>query len=162
MPTYEAYAVNLNHTPRPGAEPVDETTRYTNFPFDYVMRRAGNYYGVNRTGIFLLAGETDNGALIPWGFKTALTDFKTPLKKTVVSAYLGGRLGPAATLQLQVGEASTQTHSYSTPRGADAQNYRQSFGLGNKARYYALGASGTGALELDNIEFNTHTLTRRI
>ncbi len=157
--SYEAYAVNLNHN-----DPAvhDELTRYTNFPFNRVVRYQGSYYGANATGLYLLEGTTDDGVAIQWNFKTAMTDFKSPFLKTVVSAYFGGRLGSAATIDLHVGEDGAQSYSYATVRSDHAQNYRQTFGRGLKSRYYALGASGADTLELDNIEFNTLNSTRRI
>lgn len=164
--TYEAYAVNLKHQPKPGKEPNDEVTRYTNFPFTHIVRYKNSYFGANSTGLYLLDGTTDYASPtptpIPWAFKTAMTDFKSQQHKTVASAYFGGRLGAAATIDLHVGEDGPQTYSYATVRTDHAQNYRQVFGKGTKARYYALGASGTGTLELDDIDLDVHTLSRRI
>ena len=164
--TYEAYAVNLGHQPKPGKEPVDEVTRYTNFPFTHIVRYQNSYFGANSTGLYLLEGTTDYASptptAIPWAFKTAMTDFKSQQHKTVASAYFGGRLGAAATVSLHVGEDGPQTYSYATVRTDHAQNYRQVFGKGTKARYYALGASGTGTMELDDIDLDVHNLTRRI
>ena len=157
--TYEAYAVNLNHND-PAAN--DEVTRYTNFPFTQIVRYQGSYFGVAADGLYLLEGTTDDGEVIPWAFKTAMTDFKNPFRKTVVSAYFGGRLGPAATIDLHVGEDGPTTYSYATVRSDHAQCYRQKFGRGLTAHYYALGAAGVGTLEIDNIEFNTMNSTRRI
>jgi len=160
--TYEAYAINLNHTPKPGVEPVDELTRYSNFPFTHIVRHQGSFFGVAADGLYLLEGTLDVATPIPWSVKTAMTDFKTPVQKTVASAYFGGRLGPAATVTLYAGEGAGVAYAYSTPRDTAPQNYRQVFGKGVKARYYSLGVSGTGTLELDNIELDTRDLTRRI
>jgi len=162
--TYEAYAVNLGHRPRVTNQelPIDEVTHYTNFPFTHVVRYQNSYYGANSTGLYLLEGTTDAGTEIPWAVKTAMDDFKTPLKKTVASAYFGGRFGPASTVQLHAGEQAPNTYSFSTPRDRLAQNHRQVFGKGVKERYYALGASGTGVCELDTVELETHNMTRRI
>jgi len=160
--TYEAYAVNLKHSPRGPEQPVDETTHYTNFPFTHVVQYQNSYFGANSTGLYLLEGTTDAGTEIPWAVKTAMDDFKTPTKKTIASAYFSGRFGPASTVQLHAGEQAPNTYSFSTPRDALAQNHRQVFGKGVKERYYALGASGTGALELDMVELDTYNMTRRI
>lgn len=157
--TYEAYAINLNHND-PAAN--NEVTHYTNFPFTKIVRYQGSYFGVSANGLYLLEGTTDDGAPIPWAFKTAMTDFKSPFRKTVVSAYFGGRLGPAATIDLHVGEDGATTYNYATVRSDHAQCYRQKFGRGLSAHYYALGANGAGKLELDNIEFNTLNSPRRI
>ena len=162
--TYEAYAVNLKHTPAPGQEPVDEATRYTSYPFTHIVRYKNSYYGANSTGLYLLEGTTDAATPIPWAFKTAVSDFKSPFHKTVASAYFSGRLGAADTITLYAGEgAQTQAYSYTTPRGALAQNYRQAFGKGIKShRYYALGAAGSGELMVDTITLDTHDMKRRI
>lgn len=160
--SYEAYAVNLKHSPRGNEQPVDETTRYTNFPFTHVVRYKNSYFGANSTGLYLLEGTTDNGTDIPWAVKTAMDDFKTPTKKTIASAYFSGRFGPASTVQLHAGEQAPNTYNFSTPRDALAQNHRQVFGKGVKERYFALGASGTGTVELDGVELDVRETKRRI
>jgi hypothetical protein len=156
--------VNLNHKPRPGDNiiPIDEMTHYTNFPFTHVVRYKNSYYGANSTGLYLLEGTTDDTAPITWAVKTAMDDFKSPTKKTLGSAYFAGRFSPASTIMLHAGEQAPNTYSFTTPRDALAQNYRQVFGKGLKERYYALSASGTGVCELDTIELDVHNLTRRI
>lgn len=161
--TYEAYALNLKHMPRrDGTEPIDEVTHYTNFPFTHIVRYKDRYYGANTTGLYLLEGTTDDGAAIDWAATTHLTDLGYPEKKTVVSAYFGGRLGPAETVTLTVGEKGDETYSYSTPRGPAAQNYRQKFGRGVKTRYFGLGLSGTQDFALDTVDLEVDKLTRRI
>lgn len=161
--THEAYALNLNHTPRKGNEVVnDELTHYTNFPFTHVVRYQNSYFGANSTGLYLLEGTTDNGAPIEWEVKTAYTDFDSAQHKTLEMAYFGGRLGPEATISLHAGEQTTNPYEYTTPRGAAAQNYRQPFGRGQKARYYALGASGDDVVTIDSITLNVATLARKV
>ena len=162
--TYEAYSVNLNHKVIPGVIPVDEITHYTNFPFDRIVRYKNSYFGVAADGLYLLQGTTDHAATptaIPWAWRTGISDFGSAQQKTVESAYFGGRLG-AASISLYVGEASTQAYAYSTPAVSTAQNYRQVFGRGIKARYYALGAAGTGVMEIDDVDFSVGKMTRRI
>lgn len=162
--TYEAYALNLKHQAVPGIVPVDEMTHYTNFPFDRIVRWGSDYYGMAGDGLYLLfTGTTDFGSVpITYDVQTHMTDFGTPLKKTVVSAYFGGRLGTNATITLRVGEIATKVYTFTTPRGVDAQNYRQKFGLGTKARYFAIEAAGAGAFDSDVLEFNVAQMTRRI
>ncbi len=161
--TYEAYAINLLHN---GTQsPVDEVTRYTNFPFDRIIRYKNSYFGVAADGLYLLEGTTDHATppnAVPWEFKTHLMDFEDPREKTIVSAYFGGRMGKSETITLFAGEKTTKAYKYKTPRGATAQNHREKFGRGIKARYFAIGAEGADGMELDNIEFNINNLTRRI
>lgn len=159
--TFEAYAVNLNH--KRGAEPVDEATHYTNFPFTHVVRYQNSYFGANSTGLYLLEGTTDAGADINYALKTTTSDLDSPNQKTVASAYFSGRLGPDATVTLYAGEGAGVPYTYTTPRGALAQNHREVFGRGIKQhRYYSLGVAGSGVLELDNVELDVKQMNRRI
>lgn len=158
--TYEAYAINLKHN---SDKAVDEVTRYTNFPFTKIVRYKNSYFGLGSDGnLYLLEGTTDAGTAIPWSFKTGITDFGSSFEKTVVSAYFRGRMGASEKVQLYAGEKAAKVYNYSNPRGAKAQNYRQKFGLGIKDTYYALGASGSGVMDLDAIETEIHEMTRRI
>jgi len=110
----------------------------------------------------LLEGTTDDGDPIEWSFKTGMTDLDSPQIKTVTYAYFGGRLGPGATVTIYPSEPTGTSYAYTTPRGQVAQNYRQKFGKGLKARYFAIGASGNDVLESDSIDLTVATLTRRI
>lgn len=161
--TYEAYALNLKHATK---NPVDELTRYTNFPFTAIVRFRGEYIGVGTDGLYHLTGTTDYASptptAIPWAWRTGITDFGNPAKKTIESAYFGGRLPATVTVTLYAGEDGSAAYSHTNVRGDEAQNYRQKFGRGVKQRYYALGAAGSGELTLDNIEFNVAQLARRI
>lgn len=166
--SYAAYVLNLYHPPRAAntAAPKDEFTTYSNFPFDKVVRYKDEYYGVSKSGLFKIGGTTDfaepTPADITWSFKTCMTDFGVEQLQTVDSAYFGGRLGPQATVTLYYGDEGSESYSYETPRDSEAQNYRQLFGRGIRARYFALGVSGSGAMTLDSIVFSVTTLSRTV
>lgn len=164
--TYETYAVNLKPKARFREEPVNEVTRYTNYPFEQIVTYQGNTYGVGPTGLFLLGGSTDYASptptAIPWAWKTALSDNDKPQLKTPLSVYFSGRVGAAATVTLYAGESGNNAYTYTTPRDANPQSYRQKFGRGLKTRYMALGMSGTTALEIDKIDLEVSTLQRKL
>lgn len=161
--TYEAYALNLKHQ---DPESPDELTRYTNFPFDRIVRYKNSYFGVNSTGLYLLEGTTDfagpTPTKVPWAFKTGMTDFESANLKSVNWAYFGGRMAPAATISIHYGDTGAQNYAYATPRGASAQNYRQAFGRGIKSRYYAFEAAGEGELSLDSMLFDVAKMARKV
>lgn len=161
--SYEAYALNLNHR---NPDSPDELTRYTNYPFDRIVRYENSYFGMNATGLYLLEGTTDfaepTPTKVPWRFKTGLTDFDSPNLKTVNWAYFGGRMAPAATISIHYGDSGEQNYAYSTPRGSEAQNYRQPFGRGIKSRYYAVEAEGSGALSIDSMMFDIASMARKV
>lgn len=160
-PGHDAYSINLNHRPD-APQPVDEVTRYTGFAFERIVRFQGAYYGVAADGLYQLGGTTDAGADIECTVKTCVDDFKAPEKKTVVSAFLAGRLGPDATITLHAGEEGEEAYDFSTPRGQDAQNHRQKFGRGIKHRYFAIGIVTAGALSIDSLDLEVNKLSRRI
>jgi hypothetical protein len=166
--SYEAYAVNLSHDlpTAPGHVQIDETTRYTNFPFTQIVRFGAKHYGVGLDGLYELGGETDNGAPIAWNFRTGESDLDSPQKKRVLAAYLAGRLGPQAVITSHMGERAggTTAYSYTSPRTSAAQNHRQKFGRGAKEIYFGLevaDASG-GALFLEGLEFEVNETKRKI
>ena len=110
------------HAPRPRGRdderaPVNEVTRYTNFPFTHIIRHKNSYYGVNSSGLYLLEGTTDNGTAIPYEARTHISDLDEIKLKTVVSAYFGGRLGASSTVTLYAGESTVEAYAFTTPRG---------------------------------------------
>lgn len=161
---YEAYAVNLGHL---SDKANDQVTRYTNFPFLAVLRYGAHYYGVAADGVYRLGGTTDYAATptdVAWAWKTALSDFGVPQKKTLNACYFAGRFGPASTVSVYAGEDidSIQRYDYQTLRDSTAKNYRQKFSKGVKARYFAMGDEGSSELSLATLEFDISQLARRI
>lgn len=75
---------------------------------------------------------------------------------------MGGRLGPNARFEVHEGERRDATYCYCTPRGQTAQNYRQHFGKGLRARYYSFTLSGSGEFELDGLHFELAMSKRRL
>lgn len=165
--THEAYVLNMNQplddNPRNNFESKNEqVTRYTQWPFTQVVRFGDRYFGVAADGLYELGGDTNDGQAIAWDFETCITDFKDPHKKTVASVYVGGQAGPVVTYTLVSGDDPDRTYPYSTTKTVEKRNHRQKFGLGRRARYYALGMAGEGDLAVDNIELELVGTTRRI
>lgn len=162
--SYEAYSINLAHTPKPGdnTAPTDEVTRYTNFPFQRIVRYKNSYYGMAADGLYLLEGTTDNGMPIPFTIRTCVDDFKSALRKIAAAAVFSGQIGPDATVTLYTGEASQNAYGYYTPRGQTAANHREKFGRGVKDRYFAVGISGSEVIGLDTLDLDITETSRRI
>ena len=162
--TYEAYAVNL----KPGANMPNQVTRYTNFPFNQIVRYQGKYYGVASDGLYLLGGDTDYHAVTPagppWAFKTAVTDFGSSRTKVTRETFLGARLGPTVSASVSIGEAADVTYAAQILRGANAQNHRVKYGKGLEARYWSFGFSDTagGEVDIDTLEFDARETGRKM
>lgn len=161
---YEAYAINLEMADKAGL--VYPVSRYTNFPFDQVIRLKGNYYGVAADGLYLLGGATDHASpqpkAITYAWRTHFTDDDSPMLKTVAQAYLAGRIGAQATVTLIAGDSPAHDYAYDVRIPATARNYRQKFGLGIKTRYFGIGMRGAKELELDGVELDVFKMTRRL
>lgn len=156
---HEAYAINLRTSLETGG---NEVTRYTAFPFTRIVRWRGRYVAMAADGLYFLGGDTDAGQLIAWHLHTGTTDFGSAQRKAWISCYVGGRMPPCSRFVVVAGERCQERYPYDTPRGASAQNYRQKFGRGLDARYYALELSGRGALTIDDLEAEVVNKTRRI
>lgn len=63
--------------------------KYENFNFNSYAKFGGQYYGANEDGLFLLEGDTDDGADISAYARTGLMDFGTGRLKQMSRAYLG-------------------------------------------------------------------------
>ncbi len=166
---YEAYAVNLlnslDSNPRNTFEAsVNEVTHYTNYPFKQIVAFNGQYYGVAEDGLHVLDGDTDAGEPIAWSFRTALSDMKSKKLKRMISVYTGGRVIEGMEVTIVIGEAQDLEYTYTTPRGANAQNYRTMFGKGVRTRWAALQYSDPlgKAVTIDSIDIETEILERAI
>lgn len=162
--TYEAYAVNL----KPGPKMPNQVTRYTNYPFNQIVRFKNRYIGVADDGLYELGGDTDYDADTPtgppWAWHTGETDFNSPQKKNVRESMFAGRLGPSATASVSVREAANRTYAAEIVRGTDAQNHRIKYGRGLSARYWSFGWADPdgGTCEPDAIEFEAAELGRKL
>lgn len=161
---YEAYAVNL----KPGPKMPNQVTRYTNFPFNQILRFKDRYIGVADDGLYQLGGATDYDPDTPagpaWSWHTAITDFNSSQHKNVREAIFAGRLGPAATASVSVREATDRTYAATIVRGTSAQNHRIKMGRGLKARYWSFGLSDDagGECDVDRVEFDVAELGRKL
>lgn len=101
-------------------------------------------------------------APVQFYFRTGLYDFRSQAQKTIISAYMAGRVEGGVIVELFPGEKAVQPQRFTTPRGNTAQNYRQKFPLGNKFRYYAIGIGGDTPFVLDGLGLELANMTRRV
>lgn len=156
----KAYSINLTHEPS-DAPPVNQVTRYLDFPFTSIVRYKGQTFATGPGGLYLLEGDTDNGAEIFYSVKTAVSDLKTPNLKNVASAYLSGRIGPL-TIILHAGEDGRESYQFHAARGPAPGNHREKFGRGVRNRYFSLAMTGMDEMELDAIELEVNKMNRKI
>lgn len=135
---------------------TEETTRYSNFTFDHVLKFKGKYYGIKADGIYLLEGVNDNGTQIDASFTTNKNSFGTLLLKRVPYVFL-----------------DTDTNTTLTPTVDDvvqpeyAAGYdgkRTKLGRGINGRYWAFTIKNIlgAALRLNALELEPEVMTRKI
>ena len=165
---FEAWAFNIadpDASDGPQARvPQYEATHYTNFPFERIVRFGGAYYGIGRSGLYRLGGDTDAGKPVAWAFETHISDFGSPQLKALAAVYLDAKLGAQAIVSAVVGEEEEHSYQYTNVRGSAVQNHRVRFGRGMRSRHYGIRIEdGAGdPLRLDSIDLELSLLTRRI
>lgn len=163
--THVAYSFNIKPDNRPGwnGVVVVDAVRYPAYPLTKIVRVDDANYGISQSGVHKLTGTTDNGTAIPWEWMTTTSDMGSTKKKTLVSAYIGGEVPQSMRITVRSSDSETDPYAQTVTRPAELINHRQKFGLGRKARYYAIGMSATsGGLELENVELELAEMNRRI
>lgn len=142
-----AYAINISSA---------ETTEYTGYGFDYMIKLAGSYYGVKPDGLYLLEGADDDGTAIDGKIKTSMMDFGTALHKRVPYMYLDS-------------ENSTKISPYveDTLVGQYDSGFngrRTKLPRGPKGRFWAFEVTNVAgsAMKLGSLEAYAQVLSRKV
>lgn len=142
-----AYAFNVLH---------GETTRYTQYDFNQIVRLNGLYYGIKAEGIYLLEGEKDGLENIAAKFKTADMDFGSTLHKRVPYVYLD------TTDKTQITPFTDDRPNCTYPSNFNGRRTR--LARGPKGRFWAFEVSNVNGLPLDlrSLEFYPTILSRKV
>lgn len=132
-------------------------TEYGNYQFQSITpTHAGD-----ATGLFELAGETDNGQRIVARIETAASSWGTTLKKMLAMAYIGIKGKGQAQFTVREERASTP-YVYPLPVLTSGVS-RAKPGRGISENYLAFGLTKTDGLDfqLDRIEVEVNQSTQR-
>ena len=134
-----------------------EMTSYTQFPFQRVVRLAGEFYGVNRTGLYRFGGQTNAGQPINVTLETAPMDFGSMMMKRVPYLYAGMSAGDARITSIIDGV------SYG-PFDTEHGHKRVRLPRGAKGRYWGFRLVNWqgGPFRLDGLDIVVEPTTRRI
>jgi len=156
----DAYVVTLNNPAKP-------VTRYTNYPFQSIVRFGNDYLMFGPSGVFKLGGADDAGTPIAWSFKFGQTtetpgdEFGQGYKKTNLGVYFDGRFTGTAQLSVSVDDGTVYTYSKLMP-----DNKRDTLrfvpGKGLRGFAWQFGLSGAGPLDVYRAEFLQHALARKV
>jgi len=145
--TSVAYAMNMSTT---------ETTQYTGYTFDYIMRLAGNHYGVKPDGLYLLGGADDAGVAIDGIAVTHKADFETTKHKRVPFVYIDSD-GPTNLTSIVDG---VRKNTYLSKFGGR----RTKLGRGPKGRFWEFEIANVngGELKVGSLEAYAEELNRKV
>jgi hypothetical protein len=163
---YEAYCVNLraqgdDDDPR-FVNTVNAVTRFTNFPFNQIVRYNGKYFGLASDGIYELTGNTDNGSPIAWRLRLHETDYRSKNLKRARSVYLGGRMKNSVQFTVHSGEDADSTQPTNVPLSVGARSARAVLPKGLRSRWfsYSLADPKGGELNLASLDAEVNVLDR--
>lgn len=137
---YEAYAINLS---------TGAVSRYTEFPFDQILRFGNKHFGVRPDGIYELTGDTDDGDPIAASVKTFPTDFGVTNFKRIPYVYLMGRFGGDMEVGTQVNEGSEYTFPAPAIRGSGVHALRAKIAQGIKGNAWSFTFSNVDGADFD-------------
>lgn len=143
------------------------SSEYRDYAFNSLCTIGGRYYAANESGVFLLEGDTDDGAPIRASVLTGLMDFGSPAVKHVPAGYVSRTAtGDMLLKVVTVTGGYKQANAY-VAAGSSAQAYRATrvpFGKGLRARYWQLELSNVGGVDfaVDEIALSPAVSTRRI
>lgn len=138
------------------------SSNYLGYSFNSFAGVDGRYFAAGEGGIYLLDGDTDDGAQIDALIDFGQHDFGTSQKKTPEYCYLGMSNGGAMVATV---DADGQSYSYQTERSSgDMGTQRVRMGRGIKANYLGLQIANSGGadFEIDSVEFVITPMKRRI
>ena len=137
----------------------NQTTNYTEFPFIALGHMGAVPVGAAADGIYLLTGDTDEGAAIDSIFKFGMADFRSGLAN-VSHVYVGGDIeGDMEISILEDGQDIDNIYTISE-RERHVRGHHAKLGKGFRSRYRQLSLSNVngGNFELDSLSLSSRDL----
>lgn len=131
-----------------------QPSEYANWDFNSFARDGDTFYGAKEDGIYVLEGDTDQGAQIAFYLKTGRTDFGSAQLKGIDAVYLGYNSSGDVRLKVITSENGlTQENWYALSSAysgsGDAPDAgRVKTGKGLRSRYWAFEITNMGGADL--------------
>lgn len=142
-------------------------TEYRNVPFDSFAMLGGRTYAAGDSGIFELAGDTDNGSPIDAWFRPFLTDFGAAKMKRVSDIWIGtsakGLLVKVHTKDPATGNVTEDIYPVEYSHGAGNDKCRVKVGRGLTSHWWTLTVANVAGADfaIDSIDWKPLILDRR-
>ncbi len=142
-----AYAMNIK---------TAETTAYTNFGFNFIIRLGFDYYGVKADGLYKLTGATDNGAAISASFRTAQDSYGTTSLKRNAKVYLDSESKTTVKPVIDGVAGVAQPSGY--------KGHKVSLGRGGVGKFWQMEVANVNgeAMRIGALEMQLDILSRKI
>ena len=127
------------------AADIGAVSQYTGMPFTSFLRVGGKLYGTTPDGLYLIGGDTDAGADIPWQASGPMTDAGAVEYKRVRRAIVSGPDTENVTLGLVFDNGDAPTVSERKPGGLF------SVGRNGSGRAMQFQLSGIGPVNMTGI-----------
>ena len=147
-------------------------TNYNNYDFTSYAKFAGQYFGANENGLYLLEGDDDIGTPITSTIRTVLHGFKTTLLKRIVSCYIGLRRldgtvpSPASMTVKSVNESDVAgtARTLSTTSSNNSKVKRVKFAKGPRNSYWGVEIANVSGVDftIDSVEIDVVATARRM
>lgn len=131
-------------------------TLFENYYFNSLCSFGGKHFGATDIGIFDLdTGQTDDGTIVDWNFKTGYLDLEQKKKKKLEQAWISYK--SSGDIRLTVLQPDGQYYEYVLEGITDTENgLRLKFGKGIRSKYVALNISNVNecSVELDELKLH--------
>lgn len=141
--------------------------QYDNFPFNSFAFAGGKYLALTDSGLYELAGTTDDTETINWVIRTGLENFQSNQKKSVPWAYLGytssGRI-LFKTITTATGQKIENWYELEARTAEAGTETRVNIGRGLRSVYWQFELTNIDAaeFEFDDIQLMPVRLKRRL
>jgi hypothetical protein len=138
--------------------------RYEEYGFHSFAQLGNEYLGADEEGIYLLEGDTDDGAEIDALAVTGRTDFGLTNLKRVLGAYMGQDSSGQMHLTLVTDRGAVSGPYHLRVANEGPKTERSKFARGYKGRYWQLeiqNAAGNKAA-VESIELELDVIGRRV
>lgn len=138
-------------------------TQYDDYPFNSFAAFNGAFLAASEDGVFVLAGDTDNGTLIQACARVGMTDFETSHLKRVDRCYVGYRASGDMVLRVICDETDAREYRLADTHESGLHGNHVRIGRGLYARYWQFELENRlgSDFSLDMIELEPTKLRRR-
>lgn len=135
-------------------------TEYQNYAFNSFAKLGDTYIGASDSGLYELAGDTDDGASIVARIKSGFMQFGGTHLSRLKGAYIAATGEGRMVLKIITKEGDTYIYQADT---RDGRSTKVHMGKGQRSRYFAFELTSVGQdFDLDTLEFVPVLVQRRV